>query len=148
MKDEEKSQKQGQSEMSELVKNRRRILIDIVGYVLRDIDSTEYKYRWSLNRLVYRIRQCIDEYEVSEIILPEMLNTAVIYNGLIKEGFIIKNARSWRMYDCQTTEKGKNIGITVLKNEYGGVKILLSKAAVNMVLRNIKNGKFFIENRA
>lgn len=148
MKDEEKLKKQGQSEMSELVKNRRRILIDIVGYVLRDIDSAEYKYRWSLNRLVYRIRQCIDEYEVSEIILPEMLNTAVIYNGLIKEGFIIKNARSWRMYDCQTTEKGKNIGITVLKNEYGGVKILLSKAAVNMVLRNIKNGKFFIENSA
>lgn len=144
MGDEEKPE---QSEMSELVENRRRILIDIVSYVLRDIDSTEYKYRCSLNSLVYRIRQCIDEYGISEIILPEMLNTAVIYNGLINDGYITKNVESWRMYDCQASTKGKSMGITIVKKESGEVKIMLSREAVDMVMTNIRKGKYLIENR-
>lgn len=97
---------------SELMEERNKLLIKMVNHILEDIDSSNYKYGCSLNSLVYRIRRCIDEWGISEIIVPEMLNTAAIYKVLIEDGYITKDPGSWCRYDCQLTGKGRIIGIS------------------------------------
>lgn len=107
--------------------------------------ASNYKYGCSLSCLVYNIRQHVEEFNIEGIIVPEMLNTSVIYAGLLKDGYITKNSESWSVYDFRTTEKGKSIGISRVQRKDGGVKMMLGIRAVEIVVRNIKNGRYLLE---
>ena len=74
-----------------------------------------------------------------------MLNTATIYAGLIKDGYITEDAGSWSMYDFQVTEKGKNMGISRVQEKDRRIKMMLGRRAVEIIIRNIKNGRYLLE---
>ena len=131
---------------SELMEERNKLLIKMVNHILEDIDSSNYKYGCSLNSLVYRIRRCIDEWGISEVIVPEMLNTAAIYKVLIEDGYITKDPGSWCRYDCQLTGEGRIIGISKKQRVDGGTYLMLSRLAVNMVMDSIRSGRFLVED--
>lgn len=62
--------------------------------------------------------------------------------GLISDNYITKNPDSWRKYDFLVTAKGRKLGISRIKKKDGLIKILLSMAAVDVVIRNIRNGRY------
>lgn len=45
-------------------------------------------------------------------------------------------------YDCVVTKKGKKIGMGRYTTSEGVAKITLSSAAADMVIRNIRNGRY------
>lgn len=130
------------SELERLELERSSVISDMVDYATRDIDCKDYKYGCTLNMLLYHIGRCIDSCGISDVIKPDMINMSSVFEGLISDNYITKNPDSWRKYDFLVTAKGRKIGISKIKKKDGLIKILLSMAAVDVVIRNIRNGRY------
>lgn len=130
------------SELEKLEQERLNVISDMVGYATRDIDCKDYKYGCTLNMLLYHIGRCMDSCGISDVIKPDMINMSSVFEGLISDNYITKNPDSWRKYDFLVTAKGRKIGISRIKKKDGLIKILLSMAAVDVVIRNIRNGRY------
>lgn len=130
------------SELEKLEQERLNVISDMVGYATRDIDSKDYKYGCTLNMLLYHIGRCMDSCGISDVVKPDMINISSVFEGLISDNYITKNPDSWRKYDFLVTAKGRKLGISRIKKKDGLIKILLSMAAVDVVIRNIRNGRY------
>ena len=123
--------------LEQLEKERFRIITDIIYYAAGHVDRMDFKYGCTLNRLVFMVRECIDIYDLAEVIQEDMLNTYSIVMGLVSDKYLMSKEGSRGKYDCVVTKKGKKIGMSE-----GVTKITLSSAAADMVIRNIRNGRY------
>ena len=60
--------------LEQLEKERFRIITDIIYYAAGHVDRMDFKYGCTLNRLVFMVRECIDIYDLAEVIQEDMLN--------------------------------------------------------------------------
>lgn len=88
------------------------------------------------------VRECIDIYDLAEVIQEDMLNTYSIVMGLVSDKYLMSKEGSRGKYDCVVTKKGKKIGMGRYTTSEGVTKITLSSAAADMVIRNIRNGRY------
>lgn len=131
-----------QLELKRLEEERSHVIRDIISYVAGHVDMNELKYGCTLNRLVFKIRKCIDTYDLRDVIQPDMLNISSIIAGLMADGYLMDNIDSRGQYDCVVTKKGKKIGMGRYTTSDGMIKITVSSAAADMVIRNIQNGRY------
>ena len=129
-------------ELVRLEDERIHIIRDIIYYVARHVDKMEFKNGCTLNRLVFKIRECIDTYDLRDVIQPDMLNISSIIAWLTADGYLMDNIDSRGQYDCVVTKKGKKIGMGRYTTSDGMIKITVSSAAADMVIRNIQNGRY------
>lgn len=128
--------------LEQLEKERFRIITDIIYYAAGHVDRMDFKYGCTLNRLVFKVRECIDIYDLAEVIQEDMLNTYSIVTGLVSDKYLMNKKGSTGKYDCIVTKKGKKIGMGRYTTSEGVTKITLSSAAADMVIRNIRNGRY------
>ena len=128
--------------LEQLEKERFRIITDIIYYAVGHVDRMDFKYGCTINRLVFMVRECIDIYDLAEVIQEDMLNTYSIVMGLVSDKYLMSKECSRGKYDCVVTKKGKKIGMGRYTTSEGVTKITLSSAAADMVIRNIRNGRY------
>ena len=97
--------------LEQLEKERFRIITDIIYYAAGHVDRMDFKYGCTLNRLVFMVRECIDIYDLAEVIQEDMLNTYSIVMGLVSDKYLMSKEGSRGKYDCVVTKKGKKIGM-------------------------------------
>lgn len=128
--------------LQQLKEERFRIITDIIYYAAGHVDMTEFKCGCTLNRLVFKVRECIATYDLMEVISPDMLNAYSIVGGLVSDEYLIVNSDTASKYKYIVTQKGKKIGMGRYATSQGMTKITLSSAAAAMVIRNIRNGRY------
>ena len=128
--------------LEQLEKERFRIITDIIYYAAGHVDRMDFKYGCTLNRLVFMVRECIDIYDLAEVIQEDMLNTYSIVMGLVSDKYLMSKEGTRGKNDCVVTKKVKKIGMGRYTTSEGVTKITLSSAAADMVIRNIRNGRY------
>lgn len=91
--------------LEQLEKERFRIITDIIYYAAGHVDRMDFKYGCTLNRLVFMVRECIDIYDLAEVIQEDMLNTYSIVMGLVSDKYLMSKEGSRGKYDCVVTKK-------------------------------------------